>query len=190
MESPLETLVRARVRNPREEEIAAINGIFTQRDFEKGELFKKNGSVSKELAFIIKGSARAVIINSMGNEITNAIIEKNHFLADLISVRDSSATAFMLQFLEDSTALVASISAHRKLLETNLAYNILIREHLADEAAKYSKRQILFLTGSAKERYAFIVSNYPNLLIEFPLKFIANMIGVTPTQLSRLRKKV
>ncbi|NJL76665.1 MAG: hypothetical protein HC892_18250 [Saprospiraceae bacterium] len=85
--------------------------------------------------------------------------------------------------------MVAYIAAHKKLLETNLAYNILIREYVADEAMRYYKRQLLFITGNAKDRYEFICENYPHLLLEFPLKFIATMIGVTPTQLSRLRNK-
>jgi len=189
MQSPFETWIRARIKDPLLEEINAIEGIFTERKFKKGEIFKKNNSISKELAFILEGSAREYLLNSKGDEITGSIIQSNHFLADLVSVRTNEATPFILHFLEDSTALVASITAHRKLLETNLAYNILIREHLADRAARYSKLQVLFITGNAKDRYEFICENYPHLLLEFPLKFIATMIGVTPTQLSRLRKK-
>lgn len=189
MQSPLETLIRASVKNPLQEEIHAIEGIFTKREFKKGEVFKKSGSISKKLAFILKGSAREYMINSKGDEITSSIIQSNHFLADLVSVRTNEATPFILHFLEDSTALVASITAHRKLLETNLAYNILIREHMADRAMRYSKLQVLFINGNAKDRYEFICENYPHLLIAFPLKFIATMIGVTPTQLSRLRNK-
>ncbi|NJO03337.1 MAG: Crp/Fnr family transcriptional regulator [Bacteroidia bacterium] len=189
MQSPLETLIRASVKNPLQEEINAIEDIFTKREFKKSEVFKKNDSISKELAFVLNGSARSYMINSKGDEVTSFIIQKNHFLADLISVRTNEATPFTLHFLEDSTALVASITAHRKLLETNLAYNILIREHMADEAMRYYKRQLLFLTGTAKDRYQFIVDNYPQLLREFPLKYIASLIGITPTQLSRLRNK-
>lgn len=189
MQSPLETLIRARVKDPIQEEINAIEDIFTKREFKKGEVFKKNDTISKELAFVLKGSARSYMINPNGDEITNSIIQKNHFLADLISVRTNEATPFTLYFLEDSTALVTTITAHRKLLETNLAYNILIRELLEEDTVKYCKRQLLFLTGTAKERYEFINEKYPQLLEEFPLKYIASLIGVTPTQLSRIRNK-
>jgi CRP/FNR family transcriptional regulator, anaerobic regulatory protein len=189
MQSPLETLIRASVKNPFQDEIDAIEGIFTKQEFKKGEVFKKSNSISKELAFIVEGCVREYIINLKGNEITNSIVQKNHFIADLISVRTNEPTPFILHFLEDTTALVTSISAHKKLLETNLAYNILIREHLADRTMRYSKRQVLFLTSTAKERYQFIEENEPELLRDFPLKYIATMIGITPTQLSRLRNK-
>jgi hypothetical protein len=49
--------------------------------------------------------------------------------------------------------------------------------------------QFLFLTGTAKERYQRILENNPEMLRKFPLRFIASMIGITPTQLSRVRKK-
>lgn len=189
MQSPLETVIRASVKDPLQEEINAIEEMFTAREYKKGEVFKKHDTISKELAFILKGSAREYMIDSKGAEITSSIIQKDNFLADLTSARTHEATPFILHFLEDSVALVASIAAHKKLLETNLAYNILIREHLADRAVRYSKLQILFITGTAKDRYEFIIENYPQFLIEFPLKFIATMIGVTPTQLSRLRNK-
>jgi len=189
MQSPLETLILATVKNPKREEIEGIEAIFTKREFQKGEVFKKSDSVSKELAFILKGSARAYLFSHKGDEITSSVVQENHFLADLISVRTNEANPITLDFLEDSIALVAPITAHRKLLEVNLAYNILIREHLAEEAMEFSKRQMLFLTGTAKERYRYILQTNPLLIKNYPLKYIATMIGVTPTQLSRIRNE-
>jgi len=189
MQSPLETLIRATVKNPKLEEIKAIEAIFTKREFRKGDVFKKRGSVSKELAFILKGSARAYLISFKGYEITSSVVQANQFFADLISVRTNEANPITLDFLEDSIALVAPMASHRKLLDENLAYNILIREHLAEEAMEFGKRHMLFLTGNAKERYQYILETNPLLIKNFPLKYIATMIGVTPTQLSRIRSE-
>jgi len=50
-----------------------------------------------------------------------------------------------------------------------------------------AKRYYLFIAGTAKERYQFIIDNNPNLVKKFPLRFIASIIGITPTQLSRIR---
>ncbi|NJL76666.1 MAG: hypothetical protein HC892_18255 [Saprospiraceae bacterium] len=80
MQSPLEILIRASVKNPLQEEINAIEGIFTKREFKKGEVFKKSDSISKALAFILEGSAREYLLNSKGDEITSFIIEKIIFL--------------------------------------------------------------------------------------------------------------
>jgi CRP-like cAMP-binding protein len=190
MQSKLEILIRQSVKNPLQEEINAIEGIFILREYKKGDVFKRSNTIAKELAFLIEGSARTHIVTPEGDEVTMMITEENNFIADLISVRTNNPTPLELDFLEDSTALVAPISAHIKLIETNLAYNILIREHLADQTMKHSKWFITFLMGNAQERYQFILDNYPQLINKFPLKFIATMIGVTPTQLSRIRNKI
>ena len=44
-----------------------------------------------------------------------------------------------------------------------------------------------FITGTGKERYKMILEKNPNFLKKFPIRIIASLIGVTPTQLSRIR---
>jgi len=187
--SLLEKFIRDKVKNPSRQEIDAIQSIFVERTFKKDEIFKATNTLARELALILEGSARSYMISQKGDEITSSIIQKNNFLADLVSVRTNGATPIVLQFLEDSTAIVASVDAHRKLLDVNLSYNIMVREHLAERALEVTRRQMLFLTGTAKERYQYILENDPQLLKKFPLQFIATMIGVTPTQLSRVRNQ-
>jgi ribosomal protein L10 len=64
-----------------------------------------------------------------------------------------------------------------------------VRKHQKEQLLEMANSQYLFLTGTAKERYQFILENKPELLKNFPLRFIASMIGITPTQLSRVRNK-
>jgi hypothetical protein len=64
-----------------------------------------------------------------------------------------------------------------------------MREYITDKVVDFGKLHILFLTGTGKERYDFILENNPALLKNTPLRFIASMIGITATQLSRIRKK-
>lgn len=189
MQSHLEILIRRLVKNPLDGEIHAIEDMFAEREYKKGDVFKKCNTITEELAFILEGSARTYVVNSEGDEITTLITEQYNFIADLISVRTNEPTPIELDFLEDTRALVAPIASHVRLIETNLAYNILIREHLADQAVKFSKWHTSFLVGSAKDRYQFICDHYPQLLNKFPLKLIASMIGITPTQLSRIRNR-
>ena len=65
-----------------------------------------------------------------------------------------------------------------------------MREYITENAVEMGRRHLLFLTGSAKERYLFILENHPNLLKKLPLRLIASLIGITPVQLSRIRNKI
>ncbi|HAP64165.1 MAG TPA: hypothetical protein DCR93_33345 [Cytophagales bacterium] len=83
--------------------------------------------------------------------------------------------------------LVAALADYFPLLDSNLTLNIIVREHMADRAVELSQRHLLHLTGTSKERYQYVMENNPRLHERLPLHLIASMIGITPTQLSRIR---
>jgi CRP-like cAMP-binding protein len=189
MKANLVEFIKARVKQPRTDEIDAILDIFEEKHLAKGDIFKQPNTISKDLGFVVSGSVRMFAVKDNGDEITGNIIQPMSFMADMMSVRTQESTPIAIQCLEKTSALVAPILAMQRLLETNLALNILMREYIADNAVELGKRHLLFLTGTAKERYQFILENNPKLLKKFPLRFIASMIGITPTQLSRIRNQ-
>jgi len=189
MKIKLERYIKARVNQPREDEVQAILDIFIEKKFNKGAIFKRADTISKELGFIASGSARLFIINNQGEEITGAVSQRNEFLSDTLSSHTNQNTPICIEILENSNILIASLQDVRKLLETNLTLNILFREYLLSFTVDLAKKQLLFINGTAKDRYDFIVKHNPELLQKFPLKFIASIIGITPTQLSRIRKQ-
>ncbi len=188
MKEQLEYFIRLNLSNPREEEIREILDIFEVKTYGKGDLFKDHNSVCTALGFILKGSTRHYVVKNNGDEATGRIITKNNFVTDLISVRTKGITPIAIKTLEPTSMLVASIEDMKNLLEENLTLNRLIREYIADSMVELGNLYLLFLTGTAKERYQFILENNPSLLKNIPLRFIASMIGITPTQLSRIRK--
>ena len=82
MKIELERYIKARVNQPREDEVQAILDIFIEKKFNKGAIFKRADTISKELGFITSGSARLFIINNQGEEITGAVSQRNQFLSD------------------------------------------------------------------------------------------------------------
>ncbi|MEL6660033.1 MAG: Crp/Fnr family transcriptional regulator [Bacteroidota bacterium] len=187
MKEQLAYFIKANISNPIEEEIEAILEIFHLRQYKKGEIFKEQNKMCKEVGFIVSGSVRHFAIKHNGNEVTGRIAQKNNFVTDLISLRTKGATPIAIMTMEPTTLLVASVEDAEKLLEVNLTFNRLIREHMADSVVEFGKLFFIFLTGTAKERYRFILEHNPNLVKNVPLRFIASMIGITPTQLSRIR---
>jgi hypothetical protein len=91
--------------------------------------------------------------------------------------------------MEDLTLFTTSFDIFTRILERNLVMNIVVRKFMSKRLFDLTQRQISFLTGGAKERYTFILEQNPNLLKNWPLRFIASMIGITPTQLSRIRSE-
>jgi CRP-like cAMP-binding protein len=189
MKEQLEYFIRLHLKNPNENEIKAILEIFKVKQFEKDEYFKRHDQVCKELGFVLEGSFKHCAIKNNGNEITGRISQRNDFVTDLISVRTKAKTPVSIKAIESTSLLVASMKDVENLLEVNLTLNRLLREYMADNVVELGKMHLLFLTGTAKERYRLILERNPNLLKNVPLRFIASMIGITPTQLSRIRKE-
>jgi len=189
MKEQFEDFIYQRVKNARDHEVQEILTIFSKKKFDKGAQFKEENTVIKKLGFLVEGSARSYFLNDKGDEITDEIVQENNFLSDIISVRTGEKSPIIIEIIEKSIVLVANMDSVWDLLGRNVTFNILIREYIGDRAMELVKRHLMFLNGTAKERYHYILETNPEILNKFPLKYIASMIGVTQTQLSRIRKE-
>ena len=189
MKDQLKNFIYGRLRNPRDQEIQEILSIFNEKKFAKGDLFKERDTIIKELGFLANGSARSYFINDKGDEITDEVLQKDNFLADIISIRTGNKSPVIIELLEKSIVLAAPMNLVQDMLDHNITFNILLREYMGDRVTGLVQRHHMFLNGNAKERYQYLLTTNPFLLQKFPLKFIASMIGVTLTQLSRIRNE-
>jgi len=190
MKDSLEKYIKIKVDNPSEKEIQEILDIFEAKNFEKKEFIKRPFSISKELGFLVKGSVKGAFYKKNGEEATFRLLEENSFIGDAISIRKKEATPIAFECISKVCILIAPVEKVQILLKSNLALNIVMREYITENAIEIGRRHLLFLTGSAKERYLFILENQPNLLKKLPLRLIASLIGITPVQLSRIRNKI
>lgn len=189
MKEQFEAFIYQRVKTAKEDEVKEILSIFNEQGYKKGALFKKQDTVIQNLGFLVNGSARSYFINEKGDEITDEVIQSKNFLSDIISIRTNEKSPIIIEILEKSTILIAHMDDVWKLLNHNVTFNILLREYMGDRAMQLVKYHLLFLNGTAKQRYEYLIATNPSLFKQFPLRFIASMVGVTPTQLSRIRNK-
>jgi CRP-like cAMP-binding protein len=189
MKEQFEEFIYQRVKIAKEDDVKGILSIFNEQLYQKGTLFKEQDTVIQNLGFLVTGSARSYFINDKGDEITDEVLQSKNFLSDIISIRTNEKSPIIIEVLEKSNLLVASMDNVWELLNYNVTLNILVREYMGDRAMELVKRHLLFLNGTSKQRYEYLMDTNPSLFKKFPLRFIASMIGVTPTQLSRIRNK-
>lgn len=190
MKQHLEHFIQATIVQPDEKEIQALLNIFHLTVYQKGHLLKQHNDICTFLGFIISGSVRLYTNKKNGEKITGRVIQHNNFVTDLISARTGKKTAISIEILEPTSMLIASLEDVNQLLRTNLTFNKLMREVMANYIVQMGKLHLLFLNGTATERYRHMLETYPNMQKKLPLHFIAHMIGITPTQLSRIRKGI
>ncbi|OUS29752.1 hypothetical protein A9Q98_05875 [Thalassotalea sp. 42_200_T64] len=103
----------------------------------------------------------------------------------------SSPSILSLEAIEDSLIIEINFIAYRKLMLQNDELKLFQIYYLEKNwlLAKES-REIEFVQNDASARYLCFINEYPALKDRLPQYHIASYLGITPTQLSRIKKNL
>ena len=110
---------------------------FTLKHFKKGECFIKEGELSSEIGFILKGCL-VCVYNKDGVDVIDEFSMENEFISDYPSLLDNKLAEKDVKCLEDTELLVVKAS------DLNELYN---QKHSLLSCRKSTCK--LFLSGSA-----------------------------------------
>ena len=154
------------------------------------DIFLEEGSQKNNLYFITKGLVRSYYINEKGEEITNRLRYENQLIASYEILFFNEKSRFNFQAIEPTELLVINFNDLRRIIEQNtkldsgrwyFMMNILIESLAAIDD---------FILLSPEQRYLKFIKEHPILLNRAPIKYIANVLGITPVSLSRIRKRI
>lgn len=94
-----------------------------------------------------------------------------------------------IEACNDCRVLLIRKSVYNNLLTGNFEFALYIVGNLQMQSLFYEKMYSTF-NGTAYERYLSMCKHRPEIVKEVPLKTIASYLGITPTYLSRIRKKI
>lgn len=155
-----------------------------------GEVFLEEGSLKSNVYFIKKGLIRSFYIDEKGQEITNRLRYENQIIASYEIIFFNQPSRFIFQTMEESELLAIDFHEMRKIVERNQNLESGRRYFVSNILAESLKTLDDFILLSPEERYIKFVNEHPNLLNRVPIKYIANVLGITPVSLSRIRKRV
>lgn len=157
----------------------------------KNEYFCKYLDHPQSMAFVHSGLLRAYISDGKGNEYNKIFFPENSLAASVVSLLTNSPSLFTIQALETSYLLKIDYRKYRELLESNHDLKWFQIYYLEQNwVIAKEKREVSLVQATAKQRYHDFLREYPNLEKRIPQFHIASHIGVTPTQLSRIRKEL
>lgn len=166
-----------------------IENITEFQVVKKGELLLSNGQIAKEIHFIIKGALRAFITDAEGNIYNKNIFLEGDFAGSTASLIQKTPSYFAIEVLEDAILININYKKYRELIFQNddlknfyIAY--LEKKWVIDK----EQREISIVMENATERYLDLLSKHPDISERIALLHIASHLGITPTQLSRIRK--
>ena len=172
---------------PTQDDLTKILNRFHTKEIKKGHFLVRRGQASREFVFIEKGCFR-VFRESHYNEVTAWFAFDEDFFCELDSFISHQASTFGVQAIEDTTILYITRADIEKLFLEVPIFETFIRKFWEQIISHLIDNIISFQTETAEMRYKKAMK-HPKLLQRVPLKYLSSYLGITPTSLSRLRKR-
>jgi CRP-like cAMP-binding protein len=167
------------------------------KTYRVGDKILQEGSICKNIIFIVSGKARSLFINHEGQEFTwnfhfNDADSKfeNYFLIDYNSFLSQKPTYLTFEVIEDIKVISLNFDDMQKVIVNSAVLQNVLSEMSSIAYQTVHKRAFSLLTQNAKERYLHLLNDEPYLLNKFQHYLIASYLGVAPQSLSRLRKEI
>ncbi|UII30426.1 Crp/Fnr family transcriptional regulator [Fulvivirga ulvae] len=174
-----------------DESFSRLCDIVKFRKVNKGEDLVRIGHTAKRVYFVCEGLLISLYMtNDGGTHIKNFFLEGN-IAASTVSMLQATPSNFSIQSVDESVILEMDFQKYRQLIfDHNDLKSFYIMYLEKKWVVENEKRQISFATETATERYLTFREHYPDLENRVPQLQIASYLGVTPTQLSRIRKSL
>lgn len=173
---------------PTESQVALL-GLFKRTSFKKHEFLVEQGAYARTFALVEQGVLRAFYQNSKGEQYNKTFFETGDFVGAFASLVTQLPNKIDIQCLTDCTLLIANYEAFTALFDAHPKIERLARILAEQYFVQKEKREIELVTLNAVDRYAIFQEEHPLLEQQIPQYHIASYLGVTATQLSRIRAK-
>lgn len=171
------------------EEIQEIQSRVEFLELSKGEIYINEGEIADTIAFTNKGYLR-VYYNHDGEEITRDITPLNTFATALPSFVSQVPSFEIVSAITNCQLIIISKQNLEDLYNKYPKWERLGRRIMEEMFVESQRRIYSFITETAETRYRKILIQYPDMIRDVPLTFIADFLGIKLQSLSRLRKTI
>jgi CRP-like cAMP-binding protein len=155
----------------------------------KNEILIAEGEIARSIYFLGRGAIRAYSSNAEGHTYNKNIFLKNKMVGSMVSSLMQKPSTFTLQALEDCVLLSINFIKFKQLINENEDLkNYYIAYIEKDWIIEKEQREVSLVMDNASIRYQKLIKIHPNIEKEISLHHIASHLGITPTQLSRIRR--
>ncbi|WPR77354.1 Crp/Fnr family transcriptional regulator [Algoriphagus sp. NG3] len=168
-----------------------LKDLIKFKTIKKDEILLNIGRISKHLYFVCKGAVIAYFVDEEGNTYNKNIFLEKQFAGSKVSALLKTPSQFTLQTIEDCLLISLDYRLYKELIYSNEELkNFYIAYLEKNWVIDKEQREISIVMEDATERYKRLLVSYPDIDHRIPLQHIASHLGITPTQLSRIRKNI
>jgi CRP-like cAMP-binding protein len=140
------------------------------------------------IAFLNSGVIRHYHIKE-GNEITCDITLQHNFITDFKSLTQNTPTNYNFQILKDAELFVINKNDLLRLYAENRnieSFGRIMAEQVAQRTIEIA---MSLSSDKPEERVEKLLKQRPDLFQEVPQRYLANLLGISPESLSRIRAR-
>ncbi len=169
----------------------ALVDITTFASIKKDDYLCQINEIPTFFSYVGFGLLRAFILDEKGNEYNKNFFEEGSFPGSMVALLTNQPSNFAVQALEDSQLIHINFKKFRELLLKKDDLKMFQIHYLESHWLIHKDaREVSIVQNDADERYEEFMENFPRLESRLPQYHIASHLGITPTQLSRIRKRI
>ena len=162
----------------------------TEIELKKNDYFVKEGEISREIGILTKGIVRSYYIKEDGKEYNKTLFTAPNIIGSYVSLITGQPNRLPQQALTDCMVTKIPLSTIEKLSEEHIEIERLRRKIAEHFFVLKEKRELEMALLQAEERYLIFRTEFPEAEQLIPQYHIASYLGISATQLSRIRKKM
>lgn len=163
---------------------------FKPLQLNKNDFFVRENEYAQQIGFLKKGIVRAFFLNQEGKEYTKQFFVGSSIIGAYNSLLTKQPNKIAQQALTDCEILVADYREMEKLYTKFHDLERLGRKIAEFYFLEKEQKEIEMALLDADKRYLIMRQKFPSIETMIPQYYIASYLGISPTQLSRIRKKL
>ena len=171
------------------ESMNALMDLFTAVHLKKNDYLVQEGEHAKSLYFVESGVLRAFYQNPKGEEFNKLFFVNPSIVGAYSALITGEVNKINIQCLTDCVILKANFSKILELYDLHPGIERLNRVIAEDFFVKKERREMSLVMNDASDRYEMFQEEFSGLENRITQYHIASYLGITPTQLSRIRAK-
>ena len=161
----------------------------TLRHYKAGEMFCRVGEVCRYIGFIQSGVSKYIAYSPDGSEHVVGLNGEGEFVADYLNSIHSHPSDVDIVAITDCDILCIGVRDVVRLSQHDAELQDIITKSTEALYSMVYNRYLSLYCLTPEQRYCDLISYYPHLFDLYPLKDIASFLNISPTHLSRIRKK-
>jgi len=178
------------IGNISEETFRGLQLISDYKKIPSGTQIVKLNDVPTKVYMLISGSIRCYISTESGKEFNKSFYLPISFVGSLTSLIKRKPSSLIFETLTDCKVYELDYCQLMKLCDKEPKLKTLYTKILEGLFIKYEKRLVEMISLDATNRYLKLLQQNPNIEDSISQYHIASYLGITPVQLSRIRKKI